>query len=341
MKYNVFLALFCAALMLAPSALFAQNQEDGTQKPPSLFLPLDCRIGETCWIMSYPDDDSAPDSFQDAGCGKRSYDGHKGTDFAVRDIKIMERGVDVLSVADGTVFRFRDGQDDGFKTDEELAAIHDATLDCGNGIIIDNGDGWLTQYCHLKKGSLKVKEGMKLRRGQKIAEVGMSGMTQHPHVHLTLIHKGEIIDPFTGLPTQNGCRPDMKRKLWSDQSITYEPMALYDMGFTASPPDFNGISRGERGKIPRVNSPAFLVWFAYFGAREGDHIKIDVTAPHGAEGSFSDELVQDKDRARQFYYVGRKAPNGGFERGTWKATITITRDGVSDPVTLTRAVDVL
>ncbi|MGE4312762.1 MAG: M23 family metallopeptidase [Pseudobdellovibrionaceae bacterium] len=341
MKYNAFLFLFCAALLAGLLPVQAQNKEESVDTFLALSLPLECRLGKTCWIMNYPDDDAASGAVKDAACGKRSYDGHKGTDFAIRDTKLMDKGVAVLSVADGTVFRLRNGQEDTFKSDAEMTAIHDANLDCGNGVIIDNGDGWLTQYCHLKKNSLKVKEGDKVRRGQKIAEVGMSGITQHPHVHLTLIHKGEIIDPFTGAPTQNGCRPDMSGSLWADKTITYEPFVLYDMGFAETPPDFEGIAMGNRGEIPKTHSPAFLVWFAYFGPEKGDRITVEVTAPSGQDGSFKEEMVQDLDRARQFYYVGRAAPSGGFARGTWKATVTISRDGLKDPVTLTRAVDVL
>lgn len=44
-----------------------------------------------------------------------------------------------------------------------------------------------TTYCHLKKGSVTVKQGDKVKRGQKIGEVGNSGASGLPHLHFAMI----------------------------------------------------------------------------------------------------------------------------------------------------------
>jgi hypothetical protein len=64
-------------------------------------------------VVNYLDTDPSPERFADFRCGRRTYDGHDGTDFAVRDAMAMEQGVDVLAAADGTVLRLREGVRDG------------------------------------------------------------------------------------------------------------------------------------------------------------------------------------------------------------------------------------
>ena len=63
--------------------------------------------------------------------------------------------------------------------------------DCGNAIILDHGNGWETQYCHLKEGSLDVQRSMPVKAGDKIGEVGMSGRTVFPHLHFECALSGK------------------------------------------------------------------------------------------------------------------------------------------------------
>ena len=51
----------------------------------------------------------------------------------------------------------------------------------GNTIIIDHGFGVLSVYCHLHK--LLVKENQMVKQGQKIAEMGNTGLVSGPHLH--------------------------------------------------------------------------------------------------------------------------------------------------------------
>ena len=65
-------------------------------------LPIACDPGETCHIQQYVDADPGPGA-QDYRCGTLSYEGHKGTDFALTDLSAMVAGVDVLAAAPGVV----------------------------------------------------------------------------------------------------------------------------------------------------------------------------------------------------------------------------------------------
>ena len=63
-----------------------------------LQLPLDCDLGETCFIQQYVDTDPGPGA-QDFMGGPLSYDGHKGTDFRITDLAAMQAGVAVFAPA--------------------------------------------------------------------------------------------------------------------------------------------------------------------------------------------------------------------------------------------------
>src|SRR5213592_4463604 len=82
-----------------------------------LDLPAECILGETCWVANYVDVDPA-DAALDFHCNPRTYNGHEGTDFAIRDLAIMVRGVPVVASAAGIVRSVRDGMVDVAITNE-------------------------------------------------------------------------------------------------------------------------------------------------------------------------------------------------------------------------------
>lgn len=305
----------------------------------SMMLPVDCELNQDCWFMNYVDHDTVEEQVKDAACESRSFDGHKGTDIAIKDFTEMRRGVDVVSAAPGKVLRLRDGESDSFKTREEFREISEKNHDCGNGIIIDHGDGWITQYCHLKKGSIVVEQGQTVRRGEKLAEIGLSGVTEHPHLHVSLIHKGKIVDPFTGREVTTKCGLENAEPLWGSSQITYKNFSLYDAGFNAERPDFDAISRGNRGASPRLNSDAMIFWAGYFGAKEGDEVHLEIRDPAG--NMFVEQKIdQPKTRARQYYFIGLKKPEEGFRKGTWRGSAKVTRGSTGETESLTRVVDI-
>jgi murein DD-endopeptidase MepM/ murein hydrolase activator NlpD len=54
----------------------------------------------------------------------------------------------------------------------------------GNYISLDIGAGRYLLFAHLKKSSALVAAGDRVRRGQPLAQVGNSGNTSEPHLHL-------------------------------------------------------------------------------------------------------------------------------------------------------------
>jgi murein DD-endopeptidase MepM/ murein hydrolase activator NlpD len=53
-----------------------------------------------------------------------------------------------------------------------------------------------TVYVHLKKGSLKVKAGDSVKKGEEIGLVGNSGISYAPHLHFGVYDENRVSLPF-------------------------------------------------------------------------------------------------------------------------------------------------
>src|SRR5690606_24207530 len=123
---------------------------------------LACEMGEDCFIQNYVD--TAPgDAYADYRCKSLTYDKHKGTDFRVKNYVEMLKGGKVLAAADGTVIALRDDMEDISVKKINPAAVKNR--ECGNGVVIDHGNGWETQYCHMRRHSVSAKKGEKVKAG--------------------------------------------------------------------------------------------------------------------------------------------------------------------------------
>lgn len=95
---------------------------------------------------------------------------------------------------------FHTGIDIAAKKGSSVAAFADGTVIesgknniYGNYLLIEHSDGIRSFYGHNSK--LSVKKGQKVKLGQKIAEVGSTGMSTGPHLHFE-IRNGKIrLDP--------------------------------------------------------------------------------------------------------------------------------------------------
>ena len=129
----------------AALALILSSASPALAEDVQLAFPLDCTLGQDCHIQQYMDQDPSA-AARDYRCSGLTYDGHKGTDFALPDRAAMAAGVTVRAAAAGVVRGLRDGMAEGAPLSEVQGR------ECGNGVVIDLGRGWETQYCHLKRG---------------------------------------------------------------------------------------------------------------------------------------------------------------------------------------------
>ncbi len=336
------MALFLLALGSAISAAFPTGAL-GLDQPPAPFqlaLPLACRLGESCWVANYVDVDPG-EAAQDFRCRGRTYNGHDGTDFAIRDLAVMEQGVPVLASAAGVVRRVRDGLKDQPVTDD-TSRVRIVGRECGNGVMLDHGDGWRTQYCHLRRGSIRVKPGERVESGSLLGLVGLSGKTKFPHVHVTVRHYGRVVDPFTGQLASAGCGLGGK-PLWQDDAqISYEDVALYNAGFSPEPPNVEAIRRGKRPPNSfSPTAPALVLWVDVFGVQAGDGVRFRIVGPDGKP--VLDHVTRvDRTQARRFLFAGQRRPADGWPTGSYSGQVTLTResDGQSIERSVTRGVTI-
>lgn len=303
-------ALFLCALAASPVA-----------GAPLLQQPIDCELGETCYIQNYVDADPSSD-YADFACGKLSYDGHKGTDFALPTLADMQRGVDVLAAAPGRVLGTRDGMEDVIATKDSLAQIKGK--ECGNGVAIDHGDDWITQYCHMKRGSISVTMGEIVDAGTPLGQVGLSGKTEFPHLHISLRHKGEVIDPFAPKGSST-CNPTPDNTMWADIP-GYVAGGLVRLGYDTKVPKYADVKSGAAGTTTLApDAPALVLFALGFGSQTGDNLTISITGPDGFD--FEHKAVHEKTQALYFRAAGKKRPRGGWAAGNYHGTVTLTRDG--------------
>lgn len=292
---------------------------------PELGLPIDCDIGKTCFVQQYVDLDPGP-GVVDYMCGEASYDGHKGTDFRVPTTKDVGRGVPVIAAAPGTVRGKRDGMDDRLvRSDADRAAVE--KRECGNGVVIDHGDGWETQYCHLRKGSVTVGTGAAVEKGQKLGEVGYSGQAAFAHVHLSVRHQGKVVDPFRGVGIEAcGLGPDPLWEASALDALNYAPTQIVGFGLAGGAVR---IAEAETGALadfaPDRQSPALVGWGLAINLKTGDALKVSLAGPKGSLAE--NDMRMKKRRAVQLAFSGRKRPRGGWPPGTYLVEAKVERDG--------------
>lgn len=94
---------------------------------------------------------------------------HKGIDFTA------DQGTAIQTTGDGTVVK--------------------ADYDSGYGkcVIISHGYGYQTLYGHMSR--IDVKEGDKVKKGQRIGLIGSTGQSTGPHCHYEVHLNGEVVNP--------------------------------------------------------------------------------------------------------------------------------------------------
>ena len=105
-------------------------------------------------------------------------------------------GKAVLAVADGHVVTATDGLPEnvpGHGNAFQPAVPITLETVAGNTITLDLGGGQFAYYMHLQPGSLRVKEGDHVRRGQVLARVGCSGDAREPHLHFEVTTSSKLL----------------------------------------------------------------------------------------------------------------------------------------------------
>jgi hypothetical protein len=294
-----------------------------------LGLPIACALGKDCFIQQYVDVQPGAGA-KDYRCGTATYEEHSGTDFRLLSVKAAEAGVPVVAAAAGRVKAVRDGMKDQLAiSSEDKGAVGDR--ECGNGVVIEHEDGWQTQYCHMRRGSVTVHPGETVAAGIPLGLVGFSGSAQFPHVHLSVRREGKVVDPFLGEAATGTCLradTDAAGSLWASAlsgQLAYSDALIIEARFAAAPVTPEQAERGQ-AEQPQPDSPSLVFFARLINMHAGDRISLKVEGP----GSFQAVSVGEPlDRAKA-QYVGFAGEKRGADRwlsGLYEGAVAVIRDG--------------
>jgi len=99
---------------------------------------------------------------------------------------------------------FHSGLDIGARHGAPISAAADGVViyagfssSYGNMVVLKHRNNYITVYAHASK--LFVSKGEKVKKGQKIAAVGATGVATGPHLHFEVKKNGKTIDPSKAL----------------------------------------------------------------------------------------------------------------------------------------------
>jgi murein DD-endopeptidase MepM/ murein hydrolase activator NlpD len=117
-----------------------------------------------------------------AGTIRRGFAGRKGKAAYHDGLDILAKeGTAVRASAKGTVIFAGEGPPD-----------------YGLTVIVHHGGRWTTTYANL--GKVTVKDGEKIKAGERVGKVGMTGIAREPQLHYEVRRNRDPLDPADFLP---------------------------------------------------------------------------------------------------------------------------------------------
>lgn len=292
-----------------------------------LGLPIECKINTDCFIQNLPDTIQG-EGLADSFCQGATYDGHKGLDIRVMSLKDIERNVPIIASARGTIKALRDGEDDRL-----ILSIKDRKLaknkECGNGVVISHEDGFETQYCHLRKGSLAIKKGEEVDKGDVLGFLGNSGFSAFPHIHLTVRKDGQWLDPITGqIPSKTCTISNLENSLFENDITQYfkqNNSRLMTSGITGGVINHSDLVKKGAPKKLTENDKAIVGWAWFINLRKGDEIRFTLEGPQGLIVENTTDAI-DRHKADFSAFTGKRIQP---QKGEYKLTTELLRNGKS------------
>ena len=154
----------------------------------------------------------------------KTWRSHRGVDYAAGS------GTEIMATADGVVtHRGR------------LGAL-------GNAVAIRHPNGFITRYGHMSRFGASARIGTRVRQGDVIGYVGMTGLATGPHLHYELWRGGRPLDPLgVNLPPGDPI-PNSDRARWEVESTLR--VALLDRGVGD-----RGLALPETGDVVALARP--------------------------------------------------------------------------------------
>lgn len=182
-------------------------------------------------VSAFVDHNPASGSVLDYNGGTRTYDGHRGTDYALYPFnwnKVNAGEVQVIAAAAGTIV----GKANVDPTDHN-PCDGGSSSDPWNYVALVHADGRMTIYGHMRYNSLTTKGiGQTVIAGEYLGTAASSGNSSGPHLHFEVrfgsFSTNEWFDPYAGPNSQ-------PESLWTSQRPYYDS-AINKLATHAAPP---------------------------------------------------------------------------------------------------------
>lgn len=99
-------------------------------------------------------------------------------------VQIRHDGLDMIAPAGEPVYAAADGK---------VSNIIRSRKGLGNVVVIEHDGGYVTRYAHL--ADIEVRKDRKIRKGDRIGYVGVSGNSFAPHLHYEVLRDTLVLDP--------------------------------------------------------------------------------------------------------------------------------------------------
>ncbi len=237
-------------------------------------------------------------------------------------------GVAVLAAADGVVAHIRDGMPDISVAVAGTASV--AERECGNGVQLRHGGGVRTVYCHLSRGSVLVRPGQRVRAGEPLGKVGMSGRAEFPHLHFVVWQGSKTVDPFAYGARPGSCSGG--QSLWAPSTglaQSYRAGEVINAGFATGPVTVAMAQArgGDQQPRPTAGARQLVAFVHAIGLEAGDVQTLIVRAPDGSVHVEDRAEPLNADKAQWVMYAGRKLRAAAWPAGRYAAHYRVLRAG--------------
>ena len=173
-----------------------------------------------------------------------------------------------------------------------------------NFIKIEHADGSTAEYKHLKINSILVAPGEAVKAGQPIAQVGSSGLSSHPHLHLAVRDgAGQIVDlAAEGLMDLASVYPARPYLFDAGISGSSDPR-IFSNYFRYTPAHRTSISQSE----------TLYVWYKLINIGRGDAVHATLIHPDGRQTPLFALQAQDN-RNFDSYFIYMDGLLPGYHR---------------------------
>lgn len=113
----------------------------------------------------------------------------------ISGVTSFHNGIDLIDEKNGTdyIVAFADGVVESVQT--HVKGLDTEVYTAGNFVKIQHNSKYSSRYLHMKYGSIKLKVGDKVKKGQIIGYMGSTGYSTGNHLHFDMWENGTRVDP--------------------------------------------------------------------------------------------------------------------------------------------------